>query len=101
VQKFGQQVPMGRPRQPAEIALVCVDLASTQASYVTGHIYGAMGGTGQPSGSTSEHESGRRPPREWLAPPHFLRSVQLFLGRSDREFYESARETVNRLGDPG
>lgn len=48
VEKFGQQVPMGRPGQPAEIAHVYLDLASTQASYVTGQIYGAMGGTGQP-----------------------------------------------------
>ena len=48
VQKFGQQVPMGRPGQPAEIAHVYVDLASAQASYVTGQIYGAMGGHGQP-----------------------------------------------------
>jgi len=48
VQKFGQQVPLGRPGQPAEIAHIYVDLASTQASYVTGQIYGAMGGTGQP-----------------------------------------------------
>jgi NAD(P)-dependent dehydrogenase (short-subunit alcohol dehydrogenase family) len=48
VQNFGQQVPMGRPGQPAEIAHVYVDLASSQASYVTGQIYGAMGGTGQP-----------------------------------------------------
>lgn len=48
VQTFGQQVPMGRPGQPAEIAHIYVDLVSTQASYVTGQIYGAMGGTGQP-----------------------------------------------------
>jgi NAD(P)-dependent dehydrogenase (short-subunit alcohol dehydrogenase family) len=39
---------MGRPGQPPEIAHVYVDLASIQASYVTGQIYGAMGGTGQP-----------------------------------------------------
>lgn len=48
VEKFGQQVPMGRPGQPAEIAHVYVDLASTQASYVTGQIYGVCGGAGNP-----------------------------------------------------
>ncbi|MFT0167717.1 SDR family oxidoreductase [Paraburkholderia mimosarum] len=48
VEKFGQQVPMGRPGQPAEIAHVYVDLASAQASYVTGQIYGVSGGAGNP-----------------------------------------------------
>jgi len=44
VQKFGEQVPMGRPGQPAEIAPLYVELASTQASYVTGQVFGASGG---------------------------------------------------------
>jgi NAD(P)-dependent dehydrogenase (short-subunit alcohol dehydrogenase family) len=48
VEKFGEQVPMGRPGQPAEIAPVYVQLASAQASYVTGQIYGVTGGSGQP-----------------------------------------------------
>lgn len=48
VEKFGEDVPMGRPGQPAEIAPVYVQLASTQASYVTGQVYGAAGGAGQP-----------------------------------------------------
>lgn len=48
VEKFGEQVPMGRPGQPAEIAPVYVQLASAQASYVTGQVYGASGGAGQP-----------------------------------------------------
>ncbi|MDR8969475.1 putative oxidoreductase YghA [Burkholderia multivorans] len=48
VEKFGEQVPMGRPGQPAEIASIYVELASAQASYVTGQIYGASGGAGQP-----------------------------------------------------
>ncbi|MEA3098517.1 SDR family oxidoreductase, partial [Caballeronia mineralivorans] len=48
VQKFGEQVPMGRPGQPAEIAPVYVQLASAQSSYVTGQVYGASGGGGQP-----------------------------------------------------
>jgi NAD(P)-dependent dehydrogenase (short-subunit alcohol dehydrogenase family) len=45
---FGEQVPMGRPGQPAEIAPLYVQLASTQASYVTGQVFGASGGGGQP-----------------------------------------------------
>jgi len=48
VQKFGEQVPMGRPGQPAEIAPLYVQLASAQASYVTGQVYGASGGAGNP-----------------------------------------------------
>jgi NAD(P)-dependent dehydrogenase (short-subunit alcohol dehydrogenase family) len=48
VQKFGEQVPMKRPGQPAELAPIYVLLASREASYITGQIYGAMGGKGQP-----------------------------------------------------
>jgi NAD(P)-dependent dehydrogenase (short-subunit alcohol dehydrogenase family) len=48
VEKFGEQVPMGRPGQPAEIASIYVELASSRSSYVTGQIYGASGGAGQP-----------------------------------------------------
>ncbi|MEM5425928.1 SDR family oxidoreductase [Paraburkholderia ferrariae] len=48
VQKFGEQVPMGRPGQPAEIAPIYVELASAQASYITGQIYGVSGGAGNP-----------------------------------------------------
>ncbi|MDD9426058.1 SDR family oxidoreductase, partial [Staphylococcus aureus] len=48
VETFGQQVPMGRPGQPAELASIYVELASSRASYVTGQIYGASGGAGQP-----------------------------------------------------
>jgi len=45
---FGQNTPLGRPGQPAEIACVYVLLASPEASYVTGQVYGASGGRGQP-----------------------------------------------------
>lgn len=45
---FGKDTPMGRPGQPAEIAPLYVQLASTEASYVTGHVFGASGGNGQP-----------------------------------------------------
>ncbi|WP_324291430.1 SDR family oxidoreductase [Corallococcus sp. bb12-1] len=46
--KFGQDTPMGRPGQPAEIASVYVALASSEASYTTKQIYGASGGRGHP-----------------------------------------------------
>lgn len=48
LEKFGGDVPLGRPGQPAEIATVYVELASTEASYVTGQVYGAAGGRGNP-----------------------------------------------------
>ena len=48
LEKFGSDVPLKRPGQPAEIAPVYVDLASTEASYVTGQVYGAAGGRGNP-----------------------------------------------------
>jgi NAD(P)-dependent dehydrogenase (short-subunit alcohol dehydrogenase family) len=44
VKQFGQQTLFGRAAQPAEIAPIFVFLASDQASYVTGEIYGATGG---------------------------------------------------------
>jgi NAD(P)-dependent dehydrogenase (short-subunit alcohol dehydrogenase family) len=48
LRKFGAQTPMGRPGQPAEIAPLYVMLAAAQASYVTGQVYGASGGEGNP-----------------------------------------------------
>jgi NAD(P)-dependent dehydrogenase (short-subunit alcohol dehydrogenase family) len=48
LEKFGGQTPMGRPGQPAELASIYVQLAASDASYATGQIYGAEGGTGQP-----------------------------------------------------
>jgi NAD(P)-dependent dehydrogenase (short-subunit alcohol dehydrogenase family) len=45
---FGSETPVGRPGQPAELASIYVLLASTDASYITGQIYGATGGTGNP-----------------------------------------------------
>ena len=41
---FGEQVPMARPGQPAELAPIYVLLASQESSYVTGEIYGVTGG---------------------------------------------------------
>jgi NAD(P)-dependent dehydrogenase (short-subunit alcohol dehydrogenase family) len=48
LRKFGGGTPMTRPGQPAELAPVYVLLASGEASYVTGQVYGASGGAGQP-----------------------------------------------------
>jgi hypothetical protein len=42
--RFGADVPMGRPGQPAELAPIYVLLASSQSSYVSGEIYGITGG---------------------------------------------------------
>lgn len=46
VQHFGEQSQFGRPGQPVEIAPVYVLLASQEASYVTGEVYGVTGGAG-------------------------------------------------------
>ena len=44
VQSFGQQVPLGRPGQPAEVAPAYVFLASDEASYVSGARIAVTGG---------------------------------------------------------
>ena len=41
---FGEQTPMGRAGQPAELAGAFIFLASQEASYVTGEIIGVTGG---------------------------------------------------------
>jgi NAD(P)-dependent dehydrogenase (short-subunit alcohol dehydrogenase family) len=46
--KFGADTPLGRPGQPAELASIFVQLAANDASFSTGQIYGAAGGSGQP-----------------------------------------------------
>jgi len=48
LQKFGEDTPMKRPGQPAELAATYVTLASDESSYTTGHVYGVAGGGGQP-----------------------------------------------------
>jgi NAD(P)-dependent dehydrogenase (short-subunit alcohol dehydrogenase family) len=48
LEKFGEQTSFGRPGQPAELASIYVQLASSDGSYATGQVYGAAGGTGQP-----------------------------------------------------
>jgi NAD(P)-dependent dehydrogenase (short-subunit alcohol dehydrogenase family) len=44
VESFGQQVPLGRPGQPAELAPAYVFLASDEASYVSGARIAVTGG---------------------------------------------------------
>jgi NAD(P)-dependent dehydrogenase (short-subunit alcohol dehydrogenase family) len=44
VETFGQQAPLGRPAQPAELAPVYVLLASDEASYVSGARVAVTGG---------------------------------------------------------
>jgi NAD(P)-dependent dehydrogenase (short-subunit alcohol dehydrogenase family) len=44
VESFGQQVPMGRPGQPAELAPVYVLLASDEGSYISGARIAVTGG---------------------------------------------------------
>ncbi|MEU8530897.1 SDR family oxidoreductase [Streptomyces sp. NPDC048629] len=46
--RFGEQSPLGRPAQPAEMASAYVFLASDQSSYITGEIVNATGGTPLP-----------------------------------------------------
>jgi NAD(P)-dependent dehydrogenase (short-subunit alcohol dehydrogenase family) len=48
IEKFGGQTVLGRPGQPAELASIYVQLADGDASFATGQVYGAAGGTGQP-----------------------------------------------------
>lgn len=44
VKNFGKNTVFGRPAQPIELARLYVFLASNDASYVSGEIYGATGG---------------------------------------------------------
>jgi NAD(P)-dependent dehydrogenase (short-subunit alcohol dehydrogenase family) len=44
VKTFGQETPMGRAGQPAELAPIYVFLASQESSYITGEVVGVTGG---------------------------------------------------------
>jgi NAD(P)-dependent dehydrogenase (short-subunit alcohol dehydrogenase family) len=44
VESFGEQTPLGRAGQPAEVAPAYVYLASTESSYVTGEVLAVTGG---------------------------------------------------------
>lgn len=48
LETFGDFTVFGRPGQPVELASIYVQLAADDASFATGQIYGAAGGTGQP-----------------------------------------------------
>jgi len=48
IEQFGGSTPLGRAGQPAELASIYVQLAAADASYATGQVYGAAGGSGQP-----------------------------------------------------
>ncbi|HLP56085.1 MAG TPA: SDR family oxidoreductase [Fluviicola sp.] len=48
LKEFGGDTPLGRPGQPAELAFIYVQLASDNASFSNGQIYGASGGHGHP-----------------------------------------------------
>lgn len=48
MKEFGQDTPLGRAGQPAELAALYVMLASDEASYSTGTVVGAHGGKGNP-----------------------------------------------------
>lgn len=45
LEHFGEQTPMGRAGQPAELAPTYVFLASQESSYITGEIIGVTGGS--------------------------------------------------------
>jgi NAD(P)-dependent dehydrogenase (short-subunit alcohol dehydrogenase family) len=49
VKKFGQNDPMGRPAQPAELAPAYVFLASDESRFVVGEVLGVTGGRITPS----------------------------------------------------
>ncbi|MGM1061625.1 SDR family oxidoreductase [Saccharothrix sp. Mg75] len=44
VEGFGEQTPLGRAAQPAELAPLYVFLASAESSYITGEVVGVTGG---------------------------------------------------------
>jgi NAD(P)-dependent dehydrogenase (short-subunit alcohol dehydrogenase family) len=46
VANFGKDTDFGRPGQPVELAPVYVFLASQEASFINGEVYGATGGAG-------------------------------------------------------
>jgi NAD(P)-dependent dehydrogenase (short-subunit alcohol dehydrogenase family) len=48
LKSFGKRTPLGRAGQPAELAPLYVALASDEASFTTGTVFGANGGHGNP-----------------------------------------------------
>lgn len=45
IENFGQETPLGRSGQPAELGALYVYLASNDSSYVSGQVFGITGGT--------------------------------------------------------
>jgi NAD(P)-dependent dehydrogenase (short-subunit alcohol dehydrogenase family) len=45
VETFGEQSPLGRAAQPAELAPIYVFLASQESSYITSEVVGVTGGS--------------------------------------------------------
>ena len=45
VSEFGEQSPLERPAQPAELAPVYVFLASDESRYIVGEVIGVTGGS--------------------------------------------------------
>jgi NAD(P)-dependent dehydrogenase (short-subunit alcohol dehydrogenase family) len=48
LEQFGSHTPLGRAGQPVELGSIYVQLAADDASFATGQVYGAAGGSGQP-----------------------------------------------------
>src|ERR1700733_4738141 len=55
---FGEQTPLGRAGQPAELGSIYVQLAANDASYATGQVYGSAGGSRPPGRARGD----KRPP---------------------------------------
>ena len=49
VESFGEQTPLGRAGQPAEVAPAYVFLASAEATYITGEVIAVTGGKPVPA----------------------------------------------------
>lgn len=45
IENFGQETPLGRSGQPAELGALYVYLESNDSSYVSGQVFGITGGT--------------------------------------------------------
>lgn len=96
--EFGKQSPLGRPAQPAEMAPAYVFLASSNASFITGEIMNATGGTPLPdSDSPVGPEGRRRTCAQITAKPLFSTHWPPTRGR---ENWRSPRPATNRRVEP-
>ena len=99
VKEFGGQTPLERPGQPAE-------LAANEASYATGQVYGATGGSGQPRANKFlERASLRKKPKLRTSREYtWIRSGELQVATHDAAIrvYDAAGnviETHEHAGD--